>query len=100
MNTDKTHKMLRFRWLIFLVLALSYFFVYFHRLSMSVVADDLGLVVTGSGQEDQCEAAALAVLAGELLQSELVAVEVEGLVDVRDAYHCMEVFHCLAPLPC
>ncbi len=33
--------MLRYRYLIFLVLALAYFFVYFHRLSLSVVADDL-----------------------------------------------------------
>ena len=41
MNTDTHHKMLRYRWLIFLVLALAYFFVYFHRLSLSVVADDL-----------------------------------------------------------
>ncbi len=33
--------MLRYRYLIFAVLALAYFFVYFHRLSLSVVADDL-----------------------------------------------------------
>ncbi len=32
---------LRYRWLIYFVLALAYFFVYFHRLSLSVVADDL-----------------------------------------------------------
>ena len=41
MNDDLAKKMLRFRWLIFSVLATAYFFVYFHRLSMSVVADDL-----------------------------------------------------------
>ncbi|MBW2490036.1 MAG: MFS transporter [Deltaproteobacteria bacterium] len=34
-------KIVRFRWLIFIVLALAYFFVYFHRLSLSVVANDL-----------------------------------------------------------
>jgi len=31
----------RYRWKIFIILALAYFFVYFHRLSISVVADDL-----------------------------------------------------------
>ncbi|MBU0986661.1 MAG: MFS transporter, partial [Proteobacteria bacterium] len=41
MNEDSAKKMLRFRWLIFLVLALAYLFVYFHRLSLSVVANDL-----------------------------------------------------------
>ena len=41
MTPDPVKLMLRFRWLIFLVLALAYFFVYFHRLSLSVVADDL-----------------------------------------------------------
>lgn len=41
MNKDSALKMLRFRWLIYFVLALAYFFVYFHRLSLSVVADDL-----------------------------------------------------------
>jgi sugar phosphate permease len=33
--------MLRFRWLVFGALALAYFLVYFHRLSLSVVAGDL-----------------------------------------------------------
>lgn len=41
MKKDLTGKVLRFRWLIFLILALAYFFVYFHRLSLSVVAGDL-----------------------------------------------------------
>jgi sugar phosphate permease len=35
------HPLFRFRWLIFSILALAYFFVYFHRLSLSVVADSL-----------------------------------------------------------
>ncbi|MDY6791044.1 MAG: MFS transporter [Thermodesulfobacteriota bacterium] len=41
MNRDKTKSVLRFRWLIFFILSLAYFFVYFHRLSLSVVANDL-----------------------------------------------------------
>jgi sugar phosphate permease len=42
MHTDlDKKKMLRYRWLIFAILALAYFFVYFHRLSLSVVADAL-----------------------------------------------------------
>ncbi len=41
MNENLAFKVLRFRWLLFLVLALAYFFVYFHRLALSVVADDL-----------------------------------------------------------
>ncbi|MBW1821813.1 MAG: MFS transporter, partial [Deltaproteobacteria bacterium] len=41
MNKEKTKAMLKLRWLIFFVLSLAYFFVYFHRLSLSVVADDL-----------------------------------------------------------
>jgi sugar phosphate permease len=41
MNEHDAGKMLRFRWLVFIVLALAYFFVYFHRLSLSVVANDL-----------------------------------------------------------
>jgi len=39
MNKEKA--VLNFRWLIFFILALAYFFVYFHRLSLSVVANDL-----------------------------------------------------------
>jgi sugar phosphate permease len=41
MTEDVTGKIMRFRWLIFIVLALAYLFVYFHRLSLSVVANDL-----------------------------------------------------------
>jgi len=41
MTTDTAEKMLKFRWLIFAILALAYFFVYFHRLSLSVVANDI-----------------------------------------------------------
>jgi sugar phosphate permease len=36
-----TPRMLSFAWLLFAVLALAYCFVYFHRVSLSVVADDL-----------------------------------------------------------
>jgi sugar phosphate permease len=41
MTENVAGKMMRFRWLIFIVLSLAYFFVYFHRLSLSVVANDL-----------------------------------------------------------
>ena len=41
MNGLDAKKMMRFRWLIFVVLSLAYLFVYFHRLSLSVVANDL-----------------------------------------------------------
>ena len=41
MTEDVAGKIMRFRWLIFIVLALAYLFVYFHRLSLSVVANDL-----------------------------------------------------------
>jgi sugar phosphate permease len=41
MTENIAGKMMRFRWLIFIVLSLAYFFVYFHRLSLSVVANDL-----------------------------------------------------------
>ncbi|NNG01890.1 MAG: MFS transporter [Desulfobacteraceae bacterium] len=41
MNQHRQHRPSRYRWAIFAVLALAYLFVYFHRLSLSVVADDL-----------------------------------------------------------
>lgn len=41
MDKDQVAKLLRFRWLIFWVLATAYLFVYFHRLSLSVVANDI-----------------------------------------------------------
>ncbi|MGA6924988.1 MAG: MFS transporter [Desulfosarcina sp.] len=41
MVQPSSHPLFRFRWLIFSILALAYFFVYFHRLSLSVVADNL-----------------------------------------------------------
>ncbi len=41
MEEDRFRNTLRLRWLIFIVLAGAYLLVYFHRLSMSVVADDL-----------------------------------------------------------
>ena len=41
MEEDRFKNTLRFRWPIFIVLAGAYLLVYFHRLSMSVVADDL-----------------------------------------------------------
>jgi len=41
MTENVAGKIRRFRWLIFIVLSLAYLFVYFHRLSLSVVANDL-----------------------------------------------------------
>lgn len=40
-NDELRKKMLRYRWIIFGVLALAYFFVYFHRVSTAVVASDI-----------------------------------------------------------
>lgn len=41
MKTYSKHPLFRYRWFIFTVLALAYFFVFFHRLSLSVIADTL-----------------------------------------------------------
>jgi len=41
MTENVAGKIMRFRWLIFIVLTFAYFFVYFHRLSLSIVANDL-----------------------------------------------------------
>ena len=41
MDNGQVAKLLRYRWPIFWVLATAYLFVYFHRLSLSVVADTL-----------------------------------------------------------
>lgn len=50
MNTLLVAKVLRYRWWIFLILGVAYLLVYFHRLSLSVVADDLiGEFATSAG---------------------------------------------------
>jgi sugar phosphate permease len=41
MLENPIQKMLRYRWYIFITLSMAYLFVYFHRLSLSVVADRL-----------------------------------------------------------
>jgi len=41
MNDDLLRKTLRYRWLIFWILAFSYVLVYFHRLCPAVVALDM-----------------------------------------------------------
>ncbi|MFZ5563476.1 MAG: MFS transporter [Thermodesulfobacteriota bacterium] len=41
MDTLGINRVLRYRWWIFLILGIAYLLVYFHRLSLSVVADDL-----------------------------------------------------------
>ncbi|MBN2810026.1 MAG: MFS transporter, partial [Deltaproteobacteria bacterium] len=40
-NKNNAEKVLSYRWLIFAVLTTAYFLVYFHRLALSVVANDL-----------------------------------------------------------
>ncbi len=41
LNQNKVQKVLKYRWVIFTVLSIAYFFVYFHRVSVSVVASDM-----------------------------------------------------------
>ena len=41
LSKENTSKMMKYRWVIFAVLALVYFFVYFHRVSPAVMATDL-----------------------------------------------------------
>lgn len=41
MAREELKRLLRYRWLIFATLAFAYLFVYFHRLSLSVVAEEL-----------------------------------------------------------
>jgi len=40
-NQDKMSKVMKYRWVVFVILALAYFFVYFHRVSTAVVATDI-----------------------------------------------------------
>ena len=50
MSTEKLKKALRYRWLIFGILAVSYVLVYFHRLCPAVVAEDMRRdLATGGG---------------------------------------------------
>lgn len=41
MKQHQKNELIRFRWVIFLILAFAYLLVYFHRLSLSVVADNI-----------------------------------------------------------
>lgn len=41
LDQNKVQKVMKYRWVIFAVLAIAYFFVYFHRVSVSVVAPDM-----------------------------------------------------------
>ena len=50
MSEEKLKKALRYRWLIFGILAFSYILVYFHRLCPAVVAEDMRRdLATGGG---------------------------------------------------
>lgn len=40
-SLEKMDKVLKYRWVVFIILALAYFFVYFHRVSTAVVAADI-----------------------------------------------------------
>jgi len=40
-NQDNMNKVMKYRWVVFVILALAYFFVYFHRVSTAVVATDI-----------------------------------------------------------
>jgi hypothetical protein len=54
---------------------------------------DAGIFVIRRGQEDQREAALLALRAAHLFHAELVAIEVERLVDVGHADHRVKIAH-------
>jgi sugar phosphate permease len=41
LERSKLEKVLNYRWAVFGILALAYFFVYFHRVSTAVVSTDL-----------------------------------------------------------
>ena len=53
----------------------------------------LGLGVVGGAQEDQGKTASFHIDAANFLKAELVAVEIQGGVEVRDPNHCMEKSH-------
>jgi hypothetical protein len=55
------------------------------------------MLVLGGGEEDQREAAFLVLEAAHFDQAELVAVEVERGVDIRDADHGVKIAHLFAP---
>jgi sugar phosphate permease len=40
-NQNNVSKVMKYRWVVFVILALAYFFVYFHRVSTAVVASDI-----------------------------------------------------------
>src|SRR5690606_31854400 len=54
---------------------------------------DLRGLVTGRREEDQRVAPGLVLVASELLEPELVAVEVERFLEVRDSHHRVQVLH-------
>jgi sugar phosphate permease len=49
MNVDAVQKVLRYRWLIFWILAFGYVMVYFHRLCPAVVAEDMRRDLSAGG---------------------------------------------------
>ena len=66
------------------------------RLRIPVVGElDLGFVVARGREEYQRETPTFVDVAAELLQAELVAVEVERLLEVGHSDHGVQVLHCL-----
>jgi len=49
MSADAMQKLLRYRWLIFWILAFGYVMVYFHRLCPAVVAEDMRRDLSAGG---------------------------------------------------
>ncbi|MGD8974284.1 MAG: MFS transporter [Desulfobacterales bacterium] len=49
MKAEKLQKALRYRWLIFWILAFGYIMVYFHRLCPAVVAEDMRKELVAGG---------------------------------------------------
>ena len=52
-----------------------------------------GVPVFGCREEDQRIAALFVVHSADFLQAELVAIEIQRLVDVANADHCVQIAH-------
>src|SRR5690606_36614375 len=63
------------------------------QLDQRRLAGDAGFLVLRRGEEDERIAPLAALVAANLLQPELVAVEIEGFVQIFDADHRVEITH-------
>ena len=71
-------------------------FILSEGLTKTGIANILGrqvMGIAGRREEDQRESAGFALVAAHFLKPELVAVEVEGLVDVGNPDHGVEIAH-------